>query len=184
MRRVFSFLLVTCLLLSLCACHVEPPVDSTTTAPADTNTTAPNGTTAPIPVDIIPKTDGWVNIDGSKWSFFANGGYYHDPQMGQQFLAFTDVSNGITVVLCAKPGCKHHEAPARERDECDAYLGDNTYGIFFFLRRHLQTISFLRYGGILVKRRNRRQVRAAAAENTASQLHFLRRGNDGGERSR
>ena len=132
MERLQSLLLVLCLLLSLCACHVEPPVDSTTTAPADTNTTAPNGTTAPIPVDIIPKTDGWVNIDGSKWSFFANGGYYHDPQMGQQFLAFTDVSNGITVVLCAKPGCKHHEAPARERDECDAYLGDNTYGIFFF----------------------------------------------------
>ena len=129
MRRVFSFLLVTFLLLSLCACHVD---DNATTAPSNTTTTAPDGTTVPISVDISPKTDGWVNIDDSKWSFFANGGYYHDPQMGQQFLAFTDVSNGITVVLCSKPGCKHHEAPAREQDECDAYLGDFTYCIFCF----------------------------------------------------
>ena len=131
MKKVCLLGIVAILLLSLCACHVEPPVGSTATAPSNANTTAPDSTTAPVPVDITPKTDGWVNIDDSLFSFFAAGGYYHDPQMGQQFLGFTDVSNGITVVLCAKPGCKHHEETSQSKlAKCDAYLGDSVHTIF------------------------------------------------------
>ena len=132
MKKVCLLGIVAILILSLCACHVEPPVGSTATAPSNANTTAPDSTTAPVPVDITPKTDGWVNIDDSLFSFFAAGGYYHDPQMGQQFLGFTDVSNGITVVLCSKPGCKHHEETSQSKlAKCDAYLGDSVHTIFF-----------------------------------------------------
>lgn len=134
MRRFFSFLLVTCLLLSLCACHVD---DNTTTAPsnanASTNTTAPSGTTAP-PVDITVKTDGWINIEPfqARKSAVAFGGYYHCFEMESQFLAFTDINNGVTVILCSKPGCKHNEAPAREQDECDAYLGSAVFLLYAY----------------------------------------------------
>jgi hypothetical protein len=34
-----------------------------------------------------------------------------------------DTNNGISVVLCAKPGCKHHEeTTAKKQAACDAYL--------------------------------------------------------------
>lgn len=135
MRRFFSFLLVACLLLSLCACHVD---DNTTTAPSNTNTntTAPSGTTAPpVDVDITVKTDGWINIEpsGSMASCIAFGGYYHCVEMDRQFLAFTDINNGTTVVLCSKAGCKHHQETSQaKKEKCDAYLGSAVFLMYTY----------------------------------------------------
>ena len=140
MRKTVLLILSILLLLSLCACHAEPPVGSTaaapsdidtTTAPSNTYTTTPDGTTAPsVDVDIALKTDGWVNIENveARDSIFAFGGYYHCAEMGGQILAFTDISNGNTVVLCSKAGCKHHaETSESKQQKCDAYLGSNVF---------------------------------------------------------
>ena len=160
MRRVFSFLLAAVMLLSLCACHVEPPVGSTATAPSDIGTTAPTDgvtTAPPVDVDITLKTDGWVNMenfDGQR-NAFAFGGYYHCAQMGSHILAFTDISNGTTVVLCSKPGCKHHEETSNSnKEKCDAYLGSAV----FLLHAHGDKVYYNSdddgYGGVDLYSRN------------------------------
>ena len=159
MRRVFSLLLVV-LLLCLCACHVEPPVGSTATAPSDNGTTAPTDgvtTAPPVDVDITVKTDGWINIEApdAGQSTFAFGGYYHCAQLGSQILAFTDISNGNTVVLCSKPGCKHHEETSNSnKEKCDAYLGSAV----FLLHAHGDKVYYNSdddgYGGVDLYSRN------------------------------
>lgn len=159
MRRVFSFLLVTFLLLSLCACHVD---DNTTTAPsntnANTNTTAPSGTTAPpVDVDITVKTDGWINAESitERNLVFAYGGCYYLAEMGSSFLSFLDVNNGISVVLCSKPGCKHHEETSvKKAMECDAYLSHNTVFLHLYDDKIYYAGNDDGYGGYDLYRRN------------------------------
>lgn len=159
MRRVFSLLLAAVMLLGLCACHVD---DNTTTAPsntnANTNTTAPSGTTAPpVDVDITLKTDGWVNMenfDGQK-SAFAFGGYYHCYEMSSQYLAFTDTNNGITVILCSKPGCKHdQEETQNSRQQCDAYLGSAVFLLYAYGDKIYYNSDDDGYGGVDLYCRN------------------------------
>ena len=159
MRRVFSFLLAAVMLLSLCACHVD---DNTTTAPsntnANTNTTAPSGTTdPPVNVDITVKTDGWSNmesLDASK-GCLAFGGYYHCAQMGSHILAFTDISNGTTVVLCSKPGCKHHEETSQTKQaQCDAYLGSAVFLLYAYGDKIYYNSDDDGYGGVDLYSRN------------------------------
>ena len=154
MRRVFSFLLAAVMLLSLCACHVEPPVGSTATAPSDNGTTAPTDgvtTAPPVDVDITLKTDGWVNMenfDGQR-NAFAFGGYYHCAQMGSHILAFTDISNGTTVVLCSKPGCKHHEETSQTKQaQCDAYLGSAVFLLYAYGDKIYYNSDDDGYGGV------------------------------------
>ena len=160
MRRVFSFLLAAVMLLSLCACHVEPPVGSTATAPSDNGTTAPaDGVTTapPVDVDITLKTDGWVNMenfDGQR-NAFAFGGYYHCAQMGSHILAFTDISNGTTVVLCSKPGCKHHEETSQTKQaQCDAYLGSAVFLLYAYGDKIYYNSDDDGYGGVDLYCRN------------------------------
>jgi len=160
MRRVFSFLLVAVMLLSLCACHVEPPVGSTATAPSDIGTTAPTDgvtTAPPVDVDITLKTDGWVNMENFdvQRSAFAFGGYYHCAQMGSHILAFTDISNGTTVVLCSKPGCKHHEETSQtKRAQCDAYLGSAVFLLYAYGDKIYYNSDDDGYGGVDLYSRN------------------------------
>lgn len=160
MRRVFSFLLAAVMLLSLCACHVEPPVGSTATAPSDIGTTAPTDgvtTAPPVDVDITLKTDGWVNMenfDGQR-NAFAFGGYYHCAQMGSHILAFTDISNGTTVVLCSKPGCKHHEETSQTKQaQCDAYLGSAVFLLYAYGDKIYYNSDDDGYGGVDLYSRN------------------------------
>ena len=167
MRRFSALLLAVFLLCSLCACHAEPPVGSTaaapsdidtTTAPSNTYTTTPDGTTAPsVDVDIALKTDGWVNIENveARDSIFAFGGYYHCAEMGGQILAFTDISNGNTVVLCSKAGCKHHaETSESKQQKCDAYLGSNVFFLHVYGDKIYYNSNDDGYGGIDLYCRN------------------------------
>ena len=167
MKKVCLLGIVAILLLSLCACHVEPSVGSTaaapsdiatTTAPSNTYTTTPDGTTAPpADVDITLKTDGWVNMENSdgQRSAFALGGYYHCAQMGSQILAFTDISNGTTVVLCSKPGCKHHEETSQTKQaQCDAYLGSAVFLLYAYGDKIYYNSDDDGYGGVDLYSRN------------------------------
>ena len=67
------------------------------------------------PIDL--EADGWAKmIKHTVWpgAFSANG-YYHTNQNG--CLQFLDLSNGVDVPLCSKPGCSH------TRNSCDGHLG-------------------------------------------------------------
>ena len=125
--KSLSFLLVMALLLSLAACVQNPDVttasdgDNITTGgnvPPTTGIDSPAATTKPIVLD-IDLTDPWTTPDmyygdvGALTEF----GYYHLTDNG--LLTFTDISNGITVILCHKAGCTH---AGDDLEECEAVI--------------------------------------------------------------
>lgn len=101
-----------------------------------------------------PKTDistGWRNIGSHTFTISDEGCYY---VVDFHFLYFADTSNGISVCLCSRPGCRHDkEDDVTKLPLCDAYLEECDLRCkLFVLGDHLYFLGSDAYGPNLYRR--------------------------------
>lgn len=166
-RKYLSALLLLFMLMSLFGCRTDPQVS--TQVPQSTAGTTQGSTQGSTETDIGENLDPAIlaelkiDLTDSKWiqfstapspaGVFGEGGYFY--AQDSAFLTYADLSNGISVTLCSKAGCKHGNAlTAPERRECDAHLNYVIFKMFFWDGHIYYVLQDDGPGGIDLYRRN------------------------------
>ena len=145
MRKAKSMLcILLTIMLSLSACVRLPNLTT-----GGVSTTAPIGSNESVNVD-IDLTGKWIRpgIETGHFAFSDTGCYLYN-----SVLQFMDIENGVSVVLCTKPSCRHAEEENTE--DCEAHIR-GSLSIFFYWDEHIYYTEYVQDdpNGIHLFRRN------------------------------